>query len=105
MPGCALTAEEYGRYTSPDGERTVVVRRYAELIDPMYPLQLQHGWTTVEIGCVNGDYSGIESVTWLDNQTIQLDLSDGGDGVIPVVLHLRDDAVEAEGESELLHSC
>ncbi len=105
VAGCALTAEEYGRYPSPDGERTVIVRTYADWIDPMYTVHLQHGSTTIEIGCVNGDYSGIDSITWLDNQTIRLGLSDGGDGVIPVLLHLREGAIETEGESDLLHSC
>lgn len=72
--GCGLDAEEYERYPSPDGDRTLVVRRYADWIDPMYPLQLQHGWTTMDLGCVNGDYSGINAVQWLDNTTLQIDL-------------------------------
>lgn len=103
--GCGLVAEEYERYPSPDGDRTLIVRMYADWIDPMYPLQLQHGWFTTDLGCVNGDYSGINAVEWLDNTTLQLDLSDGGDGDIPVVLRF-DGGVTVSGDpDELLHSC
>ncbi|CAL8980320.1 hypothetical protein PROP_03119 [Propionicimonas sp. T2.31MG-18] len=71
----------------------------------MYPLQLQHGWTTMDLGCVNGDYSGINAVQWLDNTTLQIDLSDGGDSDIPIVVGF-DGGVSVSGDpDDLLHSC
>ena len=102
--GCALGAEEE-RYPSPEGDRTLIIRRYADWIDPMYPLELQHGWVTKDLGCVNGDYSGINSVVWLDNATLLLNLSDGGDADIPVLLRLDGDAVTTDDSNDLLHSC
>ena len=71
----------------------------------MYPLQLQHGWITKDRGCVNGDYSGIHSVEWLNNTTLLLNLSDGGDGDIPVVLRMDGDAITTDDPDDLLHSC
>lgn len=103
--GCALLAEEYARYPSPDGDRTLIVRTWADWIDPMYPLQLKHGWFTTDLGCVNGDYSGINSVEWLDNATLHIDLSDGGAGDIPVVLRFDGELTISGDPDDLLHSC
>lgn len=103
--GCALGAQEYERYPSPEGDRTLIIRTYSEWIDPMYPLQLQHGWFTQDLGCVNGDYSGINSVKWLNNTTLLLNLSDGGDADIPVVVRFDRDAITTDDPNDLLHSC
>lgn len=103
--GCAVLAEEYERHPSPDGDRTLIIRRYSDWIDPMYPLQIQHGWFTNDLGCVNGDYSGINSVSWVDNTTLQLNLSDGGDDDIPVVIRFEGDATTTDDPNDLLHSC
>lgn len=103
--GCAFVAEEYDRYPSPDGNRTLIVRTYSDWIDPMYPLQLQDGWFTSDLGCVNGDYSGINAVEWLDNTTLRVDLSDGGDGDVPVVFRFDGDVTISGDPDDLLHSC
>lgn len=103
--GCALVAEEYERHPSPDGERTLIIRRYTDWVDPMYPLQLQHGPFTADLGCVNGDYSGINSVNWVSNTTLQLNLSDGGDGDLPVVIRFDNDKTTTDDPNGLLHSC
>jgi len=105
LAGCGLLATEHERYPSPNGTRTLVVKMWADMIDPMYPLQLQEGWWTTSIGCVNGDYAGIRSINWLDENTVQLELSDGGDETIPVLLRIADGRVTPEPDHELLHSC
>ena len=61
-----------------------------------------YGWAssppaTIEAGCVNGNYSEIDPVVWLDN-------SNRGAGAISIVLHVRDEQIHVEGESDLLHS-
>lgn len=50
-------------------------------------------------------FRAVDSVTWRDNQTLQLSMSGDGNGVIPLVLHVRDDSIEVEDEGDLLRSC
>ncbi len=102
--GCALVADEYERHVSPDGERTLIIRQYADWIDPMYPLQLQHGWSTIDLGCVNGDYLGIDSVTWVDNATLQINIS-RSDADFPVVIRFDEEPITTGDPEDLLHTC
>ncbi|MDQ7993092.1 MAG: hypothetical protein AAGC63_16780 [Propionicimonas sp.] len=51
------------------------------------------------------DFSGINSVEWLDDTTLQLDLSHGGDGDIPVVFRFDGELTISGDPDDLLHSC
>lgn len=72
---------ELSRYPAPDGSAELVVLEGYNWIDPFWELRLrtnggllsrEHG-----IGCVNGDFTGLEKVQWTGPQTLRVESSDG----------------------------
>ena len=106
LAGCSKVAPISEKHKSPNGKRVLIVREYPDMIDMMYPIQLRVGWRAIDVGCVNGDYTGIKSVRWLDDSTVELALFGWREDEVEIArLHITNEGVTEDPSSELLHSC